>query len=177
MRARLLLLVVWLGMAAPATAFAEHHAAHAAFVGGFRTNTSGRLKDDYPFGYLTGVEAGYQPFARIGLQWTLLFGYYKSSSPQAVDDWLLMTDMGFAVTIRVLEEKSSSVCLTPGLNIVRSDAPIPPTDERTFFGPSVGLTSQYAQGDFFFSFSIAYGLLTDGPSGLTFFLAVGVGSR
>jgi hypothetical protein len=93
-----------LGAASPATAWAQAEGAapttRIAAVFGGRGNT-GRLGDRYALGYVLGVEAGWQPSV-IGLSWSLLGGWFKSTRDDNVDRQLSFVELGVAARGRFL---------------------------------------------------------------------------
>jgi hypothetical protein len=92
--------------ACPALAHAEDELPIGRFgvASGLRQNT-GELGDDFGFGWLIGIEAGYQPSSlaknwSLGASWEVLWGQFGADNPELVETELSVLEMNFGVRLR-----------------------------------------------------------------------------
>ncbi len=146
-----------------------------AFLGGLGVNT-GALGDLYHFGHVQGGEAGYQRGV-IGMDWSMLFGTFYSSSDKVVEKELLLQQMALAVKLRLpirIGSLSMSAFARGGVNMVRTSTPIPPDGKRSYYGPTAGGGLEVILFDLVtLELDGRYGLFGDGPTGYATLLSVG----
>jgi hypothetical protein len=150
---------------------------------GFRQNV-GPASGDYGFGWLWGVEAGYNVShigkpGSIGLSWSVLWGRFDADDPGLSALQLRTLELSFGGRLRYAlgEGAPRFVVLSGGVTLLRSSQPLPPDDSRSHTGPYAGLgVEQYLLGRHLLSFDARYGLISGGPAGLSLMLTVAWGS-
>lgn len=148
-----------------------------------RQNT-GALGGDYGFGFLFGVQAGYHPSFfgsrySVGAVWGILWGRFNSDNPELVEEVLSPLEMNFGLRFRMAFDPGEPRFLTAGGGgtLMRTNVPIPPDDERLYFGPyaSIGV-DQYFSRKYLVSLEARYGMIGLGPNSLTLVLSVHFGT-
>lgn len=150
-----------------------------ALVAGGRENM-GELGEDFQRGWVYGVEAGYQP-GRLGVAWSLSWGRFDSEEPTLVENELRVLEMQFGLRLRwpLGSRDPRFLVTTGGLTLARSNIPIPPSDppERSYYGPYAGLgLEQLLAGKYLFALEARYGMLFNGPAGLTLVMSLAFGT-
>ena len=153
------------------------------FIGGLRQNV-GELGGMYSFGWLWGLAAGYQPTRpgqslSVGFDWSAMFGRFYASQVGIADDPLKVVEMSFGTRVRtaVGEESPRFLAGTAGLTVMRTSAPVPPGNDRLYVGGYVGFGVEQYLGSWLVGLEARFGLLGNGPSGLTLVGSVSWGSR
>lgn len=151
-------------------------------LGALRQNI-GELGEQYGWGWLWGFEAGYQPTRRgqalsFGFDWSALFGRSYASQSTLTEDPLLAVEMSLGARLRMGlgEEAPRFLVGTAGATILRTSVPIPPDHERLYLGGYVGFGVEQYVGNLLFGLEARFGLLGDGPTGLSLVAGVSFGS-
>ncbi len=150
-----------------------------ALVGGLRSGT-GALGDAFGLGYLWGVEASWQPMKegqRIGyaVHWDVLFGGFGADA-QAITGGLDILEMNLGVRLRLAPERGGrAIYLGGGGALLRSNEPLPPDDERSYYGGFGALGVEQLTGSLQISVELRYGLIGAGPGSISFMLGIGFG--
>jgi hypothetical protein len=151
-------------------------------VGALRQNI-GELGSSYGFGWLWGLEAGYQPTRpgeafSFGLSWSALFGRFAAENASLPDDPLSVLEMSFGTRVRTAlgEEAPRFLVGSAGVTVLRTSAPIPPDDDRLYFGGYAGFGVEQYVGNMLVGLDARFGLLGSGPTGLTLLASVSWGS-
>ncbi len=170
----LVIAVVLVGLSGVAEAQFELPAGRFGLATGIRQNT-GAVGADYGFGFLLGVEAGYQPSLAgrrysLGANWGLLWGRFGADNPALVNDLLIVLEMNFGGRLRLAIDENSPrfVFLGVGGTVLRTNFPVDPGNRRSHFGPyvSVGL-DQYLSSEFLVALEARYGVIASGPTSLS----------
>ena len=154
------------------------------FIAALRQNI-GELGESYGFGWLWGFEAGYQPTRQgqafsFGLDWSVLFGRSYASQATIPDDPLLVVEMSFGTRVRTAlgEEAPRFLVGSAGMTILRTSVPVPPDRDRLYLGGYAGFgVEQYVLSNMLVGLDARFGLLGDGPTGLTLLFSIGFGAR
>ncbi len=121
-----------------------------------------------------GAQAAWQPMSTerrvgYGLRWSFLFGrmYGATSGDGAarIDPFLRTLTMDFSAGIRIRPGLSPKryITLRGGVEILRANQEIAPTNSRVFFGPAASIgVDQYIAG-LLFNIDVHYGLISNGP--------------
>lgn len=151
-------------------------------LGALRQNI-GELGEQYGWGWLWGFEAGYQPTRRgqalsFGLDWSALFGRSYASQSTLTEDPLLAVEMSLGARLRMAlgEEAPRFLVGTAGVTILRTSVPIPPDHERLYLGGYAGFGVEQYVGSLLFGLEARFGLLGDGPTGLSLVAGISFGS-
>lgn len=151
-------------------------------LGALRQNI-GELGEQYGWGWLWGFEAGYQPTRRgqalsFGFDWSALFGRSYASQSTLTEDPLLAVEMSLGARLRMAlgEEAPRFLVGTAGATILRTSVPIPPDHERLYLGGYVGFGVEQYVGNLLFGLEARFGLLGDGPTGLSLVAGIAFGS-
>lgn len=151
-------------------------------LGALRQNI-GELGEQYGWGWLWGFEAGYQPTRRgqalsFGFDWSALFGRSYASQSTLTEDPLLAVEMSLGARLRMAlgEEAPRFLVGTAGATILRTSVPIPPDHERLYLGGYVGFGVEQYVGSLLFGLEARFGLLGDGPTGLSLVAGISFGS-
>jgi hypothetical protein len=151
-------------------------------LGALRQNI-GELGEQYGWGWLWGFEAGYQPTRRgqalsFGFDWSALFGRSYASQSTLTEDPLLAVEMSLGARLRMAlgEEAPRFLVGTAGATILRTSVPIPPDHERLYLGGYVGFGVEQYVGSLLFGLEARFGLLGDGPTGLSLVAGIAFGS-
>jgi len=151
-------------------------------IGALRQNVGG-LGEQYAFGWLWGFAAGYQPTRRgqafsFGLDWSALFGRFYASQPTIADDPLLAVEMSIGARVRTAlgEEAPRFLVGTAGATLLRTSVPVPPDQDRLYLGGYAGFGVEQYVGNLLFGLEARFGLLGDGPTGLTLVAGISFGS-
>jgi hypothetical protein len=151
-------------------------------LGALRQNI-GELGDQYGWGWLWGFEAGYQPTRRgqalsFGFDWSALFGRSYASQSTLTEDPLLAVEMSLGARLRMAlgEEAPRFLVGSAGATILRTSVPIPPDHERLYLGGYVGFGVEQYVGSLLFGLEARFGLLGDGPTGLSLVAGIAFGS-
>jgi hypothetical protein len=152
-------------------------------IGALRQNI-GELGGEYGFGWLFGIDAGYQPTRpgqafSFGLAWSAMWGRFGAEQAGNVDDPLKVLEMSFGARVRraLGEEVPRFLVGGAGVTVLRTNVPVPPDSDRLYFGGYGGVgVEQYVLGRLLLGVEARYGLFGSGPSGLTFMLSVSSGS-
>jgi hypothetical protein len=131
----------------------------------------GAVADQFGFGALWGVEAGWQPMSpnrRVGIavRWRTLFSGYWSHEPSSVADNLRVIEMdaGLYARIALGETRASFFNLGAGWSLLRANVPLPPKDRRSYTGPYAGLGLEtFVSGSTSITFEMRAGELALGP--------------
>jgi hypothetical protein len=151
---------------------------------GLRQNT-GSLGNDYGFGWLLGIVAGYQPpfldtRYSIGADWGVLWGRFQRDDPELVLEELFLVEMHFGLKLRAAFQETVArfITLGGGVTMLRADTPLPPDDKRSYFGPyaSFGI-DQYLANRYLVSLEARYGLIGSGPQSFTVLLSFHFGEK
>lgn len=122
--------------------------------------------------YQFGAQAAWQPMTteqRIGwsLKWSFVFGTMYGAESARIDPFLRTLQMDFLAGLRIRPGKSPlrHLALRGGVELLRSNEPIQPDDQRAFVGPvAAAAFEQYAFGAVLFNVDVRYGLIGPGPS-------------
>jgi len=169
-------------LSAPTESMAQSETppARIGIVGGVRQHL-GDVGELYGFGWLLGVDAGYQPpWFPVGIMWTVLRGEFGSDEPSNVDSDLTMLEMtfGFHGRLSLSDTAVRHLTLGTGVAVLRSENALPPDNKRSFVGPYVALGyEQYLAGRYLVGLETRYGLLFGGPRGVTMNLSIHFGNR
>ena len=151
-------------------------------VGALRQNL-GELGDSYGFGWLWGIEAGYQPTRlgqafSFGLEWSALFGRFYASQASLADDPLMVVEMNLGLRVRtaVGEDAPRFLVGSAGATLLRTSVPVPPDQERLYIGGYAGFGLEQYIGNALVGLDARLGLLGDGPMGLTLVASFSLGS-
>ena len=151
-------------------------------LGALRQNI-GELGEQYGWGWLWGFEAGYQPTRRgqalsFGFDWSALFGRSYASQSTLTEDPLLAVEMSLGARLRMAlgEEAPRFLVGTAGATILRTSVPVPPDHERLYLGGYVGFGVEQYVGNLLFGLEARFGLLGDGPTGLSLVAGISFGS-
>jgi hypothetical protein len=167
----------------PLTGQDELPAGKWGFVAALRQNI-GELGQKYGFGWLLGVEAGYQPTRHgqtlsLGLEWSALFGRFYASQVGLPDDPLMVVElsMGACARIAMGEETPRFLVVSAGATMLRTSVPVPPDEDRLYIGGYAGFGVEQYVGNALFGLDARFGLLGSGPIGLTLVASISIGSR
>jgi hypothetical protein len=143
----------------------------------------GELGEQYGFGWLWGVEAGYQPTRHgqafsFGLEWSALFGRFYASQPDIAVDPLMVVEMSLGTRVRTAlgEEAPRFLVGSAGVTMLRTSAPVPPDQDRLYIGGYAGFGVEQYVGNALVGLDARFGLLGDGPIGLTLVASFTLGS-
>jgi hypothetical protein len=153
-------------------------------IGGVRQNT-GSLGDAFGFGWLLGVEAGYQPSPitqslSLGVSWEVMWGRFGADDPDLVEEELSVLEMNFGARVRRMlgSNQPRFLVVVGGVTLLRTSVPVPPDMDRLYLGPYAGIgLDQYLGGTYLLSLEARYGLITGGPSSMTLVASFSFGSR
>lgn len=151
---------------------------------------AGQLNDRFGHGWMWGFEAGWQP-SYLGIAWSVawsvprwtaigLGGSFETTDPMAVDEPLGLTELNLGLRVRwpIARETPRFLLITGGGTMLRSTIPIPPDSSRDYVGPYAGIgVQQLLAGRYMVGFEGRYGMLVNGPQGVTFSLSVAFGSQ
>jgi len=164
--------------APPAAANSEIPRGKFGVLAGLRQHT-GELGNQYGFGWLIGLSAGYQPplgdsrFS-IGGDWGVLWGRFNSDDPSIALDQLFLVEMHFGLKFRaaLTESEPRFITASSGVTLVRADAAIPPDEKKIYAGgyAAVGI-DQYLANRYLVALEARYGLIGNGPASLTLLLS------
>jgi hypothetical protein len=151
-------------------------------VAALRQNV-GELGNQYAFGWLWGVQAGYQPTRHgqafsFGVDWSALFGRFYASQPGIADDPLMVVEMSFGARVRTAlgEEAPRFLVGSAGVTLLRTSAPVPPDQDRLYVGGYAGFGLEQYVGNLLLGLDARFGLLGSGPTGLTLVASITIGS-
>ena len=109
-------------------------------------NNLGTLGGLYHYGFLWGLHAGLeQPVGdsdwQLGVDWTTLVrGYYFESESSQVESIIELSEFNVGVTLRrTLRVPGQHVVLSGGGDLILSNRPIPPANDRRYLGWYAGL--------------------------------------
>jgi len=131
----------------------------------------------YPF----GLAAAWQPMSteqrwNWSLRWATMFGRLYGGNAAQLDSSLqtVQMDVMAGVRYRPWTTPSRYLTLRGGAELLRSNEPIPPKEQRSFVGgvASIGL-DQYV-GGFLFDVDVRYGLIGSGPGQLALLVGFAV---
>lgn len=174
----LVALVLAASASAPARAQDELPAGRFGVITALRQNV-GALGDAYGFGFLFGIEAGYQPGAEdawsVGVAWSALVrGWYFADDETLVEQSIGATEMSFALRVRRALGSTAPrfVVLNTGATFLRTTDPVPPDQEQIYLGPHAGVgIEEFVLGSGFVGLEARYGLFSGGPRSLTLVLS------
>ena len=137
---------------------------------GVRQGT-GDVSQQFGFGALWGIEAGWQPMApaqQIGyaLRWRAIFSGYWSNDASNVADELRVIEMDAGADLRFAPApgRGRFVDLGGGVSVLRSNVPLAPSDHRSYVGPYVELgLEQFVGSSPSVTFELRVGEVTSGP--------------
>lgn len=174
-----ILLGVLLALAAPAAADIVPSGRISALVG--LRNGTRSLDDAYGLGVLYGVEAAWEPLRdtqKVGyvIHWNVLFGDFGADSA-AITGSLSILEMNLGVRLRVApRDPARTLFVGGGAALFRSNAPVAPLDERSYFGGFAGFgVEQLAFRRALVTLEIRYGIIGTGPNAVSVLLGVGLG--
>lgn len=151
-----------------------------SLVGGVRNGT-GALGDAFGLGAMYGVEASWEPMRdgqRVGyaIHWNVLLGDFGADMA-AITGGLDILEMSLGARLRFAPaDTARTIFLGGGAATLRANAPLPPTDDRSYLGGFAGLgVEQLAWKRALVTVELRYGLIGPGPESLTFLLGVGFG--
>lgn len=181
-----LVLVVVVGVSAPARAADDDELPIGGikFAAGLRQGL-GELGDAFSFGWLAGLEANYHPTVlsssfSFGVAWSIYFGRFGAGDSAVIDETLKLVEMSFGLRVRrrMSAEEVRFISLGSGVTIMRTNLPVPPKNERLNTGPYIAMgIEQYFKSDSALSFSVRYGLVTNGPASLSIILGVTLATK
>lgn len=153
-------------------------------LGGVRQGV-GQLGEVFGLGGVVGIRAGYQRSSTeskwsLGADWSVLWGFFAADDPGISDEALRLLEMSGGVRLRRLLGEDVPRFLVPrtGVTILRTNVPVPPDMDRTYFGPYLGVgIEQYLLGKYLLSVEWQYGVLVGGPGSLTGMVTFSVGDR
>jgi hypothetical protein len=122
--------------------------------------------------YQFGAQAAWQPMTteqRIGwsLKWSFMFGTMYNADSARIDPNLRTLQMDFLAGLRIRPGQSRAryLALRGGVELLRSNEPIQPDDQRAFVGPVAdAAVEQYLFGAVLFNVDVRYGLIGSGPA-------------
>lgn len=166
------MLVAWM-LAAPARAD-DLPPGQFGVVSGVRQGV-GELGEVFGLGAMIGVHAGYHRSSTdrhwsLGVSWAVLWGFFTADDPGISDESLRLLELDFNLRARRLMGGGVPrfLVVSVGATLLRTNVPIPPSTDRTYFGPSLGLgVEQFLMGKYLLGFEWRYGLLGGGPGSLT----------
>ena len=147
---------------------------------GVRQNL-GDLGDRYGWGYVLGIEAHYHPTRpgqslSLGIAWSTSFGRFGAEMDDTVESPLRLVEMNLGLRLRrsLSENTVRFAVLSAGGTVLRTSVPVPPDEERLYYGPYAGIGyEQYVLGRNLFTVDARYGLMTNGPASVTVVAGLG----
>lgn len=165
-------------LAASPAAHADPPRSRIAGVVGGRLNL-GDLGERYLYGYTIGGEGGYH-WGWLGFTWTLLGHVFDSTDPSNATPQLTLVELGAGPRLRSELTATTRFAVYAiaegGGTFVRSSVPLEPTNTRENFAPWAGAALDFAIGDYLITFGTRYTGMPEQPSGVTVFLALGLGT-
>ena len=181
-------LVLALVLAAPAAHADEDDipSGKFGFFGAIRQNL-GDLGQVYGNGWMMGIDAHYQPMRpgqtySFGLGWSVAFiGRFGADDIEVADSPLKIVEMTGGLRLRraLGETAPQFLFATGGGAVLRTNVPVPPDDERVYYGGYGGLGfERYVSflGHSLVSVEARYSLLGRGPQSVTFLFGIGWGN-
>lgn len=144
----------------------------------------GQLGEDFGFGGVGGIEAGYHPSAvgrrfSFGVQWSVLWSWFGYDDIASVAGSLTMIELGAGARLRVVIDEETPRFLTLGVggNLLRTNVPIQPADDRNYLGLCFALgTEQLVFDALMLGFEARYNKLPSGPGSISIVLGVSFGT-
>jgi hypothetical protein len=156
-------------------------AGRLSVLAGARNGTGG-LADELGFGYVLGVEAGYQPMGptqRIGwgASWSTQFSRYGDGSSRVADQ-LKMVEIDLGLRARVVLGARGRLVLHVGGGgaLIRMNDPVVRNRDRDQVGPWGSTGFEFGLGGFIWGVSMRYATIIDGSGTIGLQLAVGRGT-
>jgi len=166
-------------VAAPAAAQTVPRGRMAAMIG--VRNGTRALGSDFGLGVLYGVQAAWEPMLEgshfgYAVQWEVLRGDFFSD-PAAITGGLEILEMSLGARLRVApRDPARTIFLGGGGSLLRSNAPLPPDEERAYIGGFAGGGVEQLIGrHLLLTVEVRYGMIGNGPGALSVMLGVGFG--
>ena len=170
-----------MGVAVPAAAD-ELPAGRFGVVGGPRLG-NGAFGDRFGWGWVWGMEAGYNPTDTdrnwsFGLAWSVSWGWFGADRPEINDGSLWLLEMSFGTRVRRLLGETSQAFLVGnvGVTVLRTNTPIPPENERSYWGPYAGIGVEGYAGSKLVGLEARYGVFAGGPGSLSILVGFSFGA-
>jgi hypothetical protein len=133
------------------------------------------------FGYTFGFQAAWQPMTtdrRWGwaLRWATMFGNLYGGNAAKVDPSLrtVQMDLTGGLRVRPWSSRNRYLTLRGGVEALRTNEPLPPTNHRSFVGgiTEVGIDQYF--GGVMLDIDVRYGLLGSEPSNIALIVGIAI---
>ncbi len=146
-------------------------------------NNLGTLGGLYHYGFLWGLRAGLEQYVgdsdwQLGLDWTTLVrGYYFESDSSQVESIIDLTEVNLGITLRrTLRAPGQHLVVTAGGDLILSNRPIPPANDRRYLGWYAGLGfDRRLFGEWSGSFEVRYSRLEAGIANISLLFGMTAG--
>ncbi|WP_428264230.1 hypothetical protein [Haliangium sp.] len=143
----------------------------------------GRLGSDFGLGLVGSIEAGYHPTSRgqrvsLGVSWAVRRGWFGYDDEASVAGSLHLTEFDFGGRMRIAITPSGRRFLTlgAGASLLRTNVPVPPDDERTYWGGYGTVGVEFFVLGYLMNSEIRYGPIGAGPASISFMAGVSLGT-
>ena len=149
------------------------------------TSAVGASSSDFGFGLVVAAEAAYQPIDvdsvwGWGLHWSTAYCWCSASAAASVTGNLRSLSMSLGARVRraMSELRPRFAFVGAGVELLRTNVPVPPDDQRDYLGPyvSAGVEQYQGSGSYLVGFEVRYGMIATGPSNLSILLSFGFGN-
>jgi len=131
------------------------------------------------YGYNVGLMAAWQPMNtdhHLGwaVRWATMFGGFYNGSAAQIESTLRTVHMDFTAGVRYRPwaDPSRYLTLRGGVEMLRTNEPLPPQMHRSFVGGIGELGFEQYAGPVLFDVDLRYGLVGSEPSNLGLFIGV-----